>query len=91
MEEVKNNWKERILQNFQRIEELESEKKKEREKMVNFANEEQYDEYLTSESRIKTLDDEIGELWADVRGNRERWKIDRAIQKNKKPNEQTDS
>jgi hypothetical protein len=91
MEEVKNNWKKRILQNFQRIEELESEKKKEREKMVNFANKEQYDEYLTSESRIKTLDDEIEELWADVRVNRERWKIDRAIQKNKKPNEQTDS
>lgn len=81
MEEVKHKWKERILKNFQKIEESESEKEKEREKIIDFVNKEQYDKYLASESEIKTLDGEIEELWADVREDWERWKIDRPFKR----------
>jgi hypothetical protein len=68
-------------QKFQKTEESESEKKKEHEKIIDFVNKEQFDKYLVSESEIKTLDGEIEELWADVRENRERWKIDRPFKR----------
>ena len=85
MEAPSKSWKDGLLEGFKGIEELEAQKQTEREKMVEFIYNEQYDLYLSSESELKRLDAETEKLWASTRVNRERWNIERAIHKEKKP------
>ena len=83
--EVRNKtWKDNLLEGFRRIEELELRKRMGREKMVEFIKNEQYDLYLMLENELKKMDVEAEDLWSSIKVTRERWKIDRAIGKEKK-------
>ena len=83
MEETKYDWQANLLQTLQRIEELEAKKKKEREKMISLVKEKRYEHFLISESEMKKIDAEVGILWTYVRANRDKWAIERAIDKEK--------
>ena len=87
--EVRNKtWKDNLLEGFRRIEELELRRRMGREKMVEFIKNEQYDLYLMLENELKKMDVEAEDLWSSIKVTRERWKIDRAIHKEKKPEKQ---
>ena len=88
MEASSKTWKDSLLEAFGKIEELEFRKRKGREKMVELIKNEQYDFYLMVESELKKMDIETERLWSSVKVTRERWKIDRAIHKEKKPEKQ---
>ena len=83
MEASKQSWKDGLLEGLKRIEEFEIRKQLERKMMVEFVTKEEYDLYLMSESNLRKLDSETEELWAGIKVNRERWKIERAIHKEK--------
>jgi hypothetical protein len=83
MEASKQSWKDALLEGLKRIEEFEIRKQLERKMMVEFVTNEEYDLYLMSESNLKKMDAETEELWAGIKVNRERWKIERAIHKEK--------
>jgi hypothetical protein len=83
MEASKQSWKDTILEGLRRIEEFEIRKQLERKMMVECVTNEEYDLYLMSESNLKKMDAETEELWAGIKVNRERWKIERAIHKEK--------
>ena len=83
MEASKHNWKEMLLEGLKRIGELETRKQEERRMMVEFVRNEEYDLYLMSESNLKKMDAETDELWTNIKVNRERWKIEKTIRKEK--------
>ena len=83
MEASKQSWKDALLEGLKRIEEFEIRKQLERKMMVEFVTNEEYDLYHMSESNLKKMDAETEELWAGIKVNRERWKIERAIHKEK--------
>jgi hypothetical protein len=88
MEASSKTWKDSLLEGFRKIEELEFRKQRGREKMVEFIKNEQYDFYLMLESELKKMDVETEDLWGSIKVTRERWKIERAIHKEKKPERQ---
>ena len=83
MEAPKQSWKDALLEGLKRIEELETRKQEERKMMAEFVTNEEYDLYLISESNLKRMDTETEELWTNIKVARERWKIEKAVHKEK--------
>ena len=83
METTRQNWKDALLDGLKRLEELETRKQEERKKMIEFVTKEEYDLYLVSESNLRKMDAETEELWANIKVYRERWRIEKAIHKEK--------
>jgi len=72
-----------ILQVFNQIDNLAVQRKEELPKMSEFLNKLDYKKFLESEKKVKEIEVAIEDLWASIKPDLERWKIEMRKGKNR--------